>query len=71
MPPEWAIYVRRRTRHARLSRCRELFGWTKEEYLAAPARFVDWALAFDRAEQTGRANRAKAEAERLARQRRG
>lgn len=63
MPAAWATYVRLRTIGHRRRRCRELFDWSDEDYAAAEARFCDWALAFDAAEQEGRMKRAKAEAE--------
>lgn len=62
MPREFVTYVRLRTAAGRRRRCRELFGWTDEEYDKAPARFCDWALAFATAETEGYTARAKREA---------
>ena len=71
MPAEYAIYLRLRTRALRRRRCRELFGWSDEEYDAASARFCDWALAFARAEEEGISARIRREAEQEAKRVRG
>lgn len=68
MPPEWFDYVRLRAAALRRRTCRELFGWSDEEYDAAPARFCDWAMAFSRAEAEGHRKRTEREIERRGRE---